>query len=237
MRLLISILFTAVAVFAEDPQPFAPGVQVPDNLSIPAQLVKTINTKKCKAGDVVEMRTLEPVLISNGLVMPEHTKLHARIVGAASRQNNKPSWVLLLVQGAEWKQHSIPLRAFITSQITVKPKPHGRNDNPSTTGNLSEFQHGRYAPSVPSTTPSGRVRSIGHAPRDATDMGDATPEMSQPRLEDVYIQRATNGAIFLLSPKPQLKLPSGTMFMLRNQAIEPASSQASAQTTTGSAQR
>lgn len=214
MRVLVSILFSVVALFAEDPQALLPAAQVPDNLSIPAQLNKTINTKKCKAGDRVELQTLEPVLISNGLVMPEHAKLHGTIVGAASRQNDKPSWLLLQVDRAEWKRHSIALRAFIASQITLKPNQSGRNATSAT--NLSDFHNGRYAPSVPSTTPSGRIRSIGRAPRDATEAGEVTPQMSQPRLEDVYIQQASNGALLLLSPKPYLKLPSGTMFMLRN---------------------
>ena len=60
MRILLLVLFSAAAIFAEDPQAITPATQVPDNLSIPAQLSKAVDTKKCKAGDVVEMRTLEP---------------------------------------------------------------------------------------------------------------------------------------------------------------------------------
>src|SRR5215475_4121893 len=120
MRVLVSILFSVVAVFAEDPQAFTPGAQVPDNLSIPAQLMRTVDTNKCKTGDTVEMRTLEPVLIGNGLVMPENAKLQGRIMGGASAQNNQPSWLVLLVERAEWKQHTVPLHAFVAAHITVK---------------------------------------------------------------------------------------------------------------------
>ncbi len=214
MRVLLVVLFSAIAVFAEDPQAVTTVAQVPDNLSIPARLAKTIDTKKCKAGDVVEMETLEPVLVGNGLVMPENAKLHGKIAGAASRQNDKPSWVVLVVESAEWKHHTIALHAFIASQITMKAEVSGRNDSAFEAAiNRVDVEHARYA---------SRSRSIGHPPRDATDGGNDAPELSYQRLDDVYIQQAKNGVVFLLSPKPHLRLPSGTMFMLRNQpAVTP----------------
>ncbi len=79
MRILLLVLVSAFAIFAEDPPATTPAGQAPDNLSIPAQLGKTVDTKKCKAGDVVELRTLEPVLIANGA---GHAGAHQ-----ASRQN------------------------------------------------------------------------------------------------------------------------------------------------------
>jgi hypothetical protein len=215
MRVLLLFLVSAIAVFAEDPQAVTTTAQLPDNLSIPARLSKTIDTRKCKAGDAVEMRTLEPVLVGNGLVMPENAKLHGKIAGAASRQNDKPSWVVLVVESAEWKQHRIPLHAFIASQITLKaPGPH---DNASAGAfNLSDFRHGRYFPRTQGIPGNYRSR-IGRPPTDATDGGKGTPELSDQRLDDVYMQQARNGIVFLLSPKAHLKLPLGTMFMLRNQ--------------------
>ena len=133
MRMLVSVLFSAVAVFAEDPQALAPNSQVPDNLSIPVQLSKTIDTSKCKPGDAVEMKSLEPVLITQGLVMPEDAKLHGRVLGAASRQDNQPSWVLLVVVEAEWKQHRIPLRAVVAAQSRSSQNYPRRMSVPSTT--------------------------------------------------------------------------------------------------------
>jgi hypothetical protein len=155
------------------------------------------------------------VLIANGLVMPEHTKLQAKILGAAPRQDEKLSWVLLVVQRAEWKDHSLPLRAFVTSQITLKPK-----QAPSSGGmNLSDFEHGRYSPRPQTIPPNSRARSVNRAPRDAMDTGDAPPAQAQPSVDELYIRQGTNGLIFLVTPKPNLKLPAGTMFMLRNRPL------------------
>src|SRR6185312_1688124 len=130
MRVLVYILFFAVAVFAEDPQAIAPTAQVPDNFNIPAQLSKTLDTNKCKSGDPVEMRTLEPVLIGNGVVIPENAKLHGRVLGAASRQNDKPSWLVVVFERAEWKRHIVPLHAFVASRITLRAPQSGRANSP-----------------------------------------------------------------------------------------------------------
>lgn len=231
MRVLISILFLSVAGFAQDPQPSVAPAQGSESFTIPARLAKTVDTKKCKVGDVVEMRTLEPVLIGNGVVMPEHTKLQATVLGAGSRQDEKPSWLVLVVQKAEWKDYTVPLRAFVASQITVKPKAE-RNDSPSTASSLSDFEHGRYTPRQGNPFTS-RSRSAQRIARDATDGADSAPDQGHQRLEDVYMQQARNGMMFLLSPRRNLKLPSGTMFMLRNQ---PAPAQVASQKTPGSTQ-
>jgi hypothetical protein len=216
MRLLLIVLVSAIGVFAVDPPATAPATQGPDNLSIPAQLSKTIDTKKCKAGDTVELKTLEPVLVSNGLVMPEHTKLHGKIVGAASRNNDKPSWVLLMVDRAEWKDHTVPLRAFVTSQITMKAKVEAQNDS-SFEGaiNLPDSLH-RWHSSRTQSNPSELGVSASHPLRDGTVEEGQAQQLSYQQLEDVHLLQAKNGAVFLLSQKDHLKLPSGTMFMLRN---------------------
>ena len=216
MRTLLLVLFAAITVFAEDPQVTTPASQVPDNLSIPAKLNKTIDTKKCKAGDVVELQTLEPVLITNGLVMPEHTKLHGKIVGAASRMNDKPSWILLVVDRAEWKEHSVPLRAFVTSQITVKANVDAQNDS-AFEGAISLPESVYRRRSRAQNYPTSELGvSASHPVRDGTVEAGDTQQLTYQRLDDVHILQAKSGAVFLLSQKDHLKLPSGTMFMLHN---------------------
>ena len=89
-------------------------------VSIPAELTTTVRADVSHRGDPVEFRTLEAVLIANGLVMPANSKLRGRVVGAAPRQGDKPSWLVLLVERAEWKKQSVPLHAFISAQIDRK---------------------------------------------------------------------------------------------------------------------
>jgi hypothetical protein len=218
MRVLLPVLFFAVTVLAEDPHVVPPATQVPDKLNIPARLSKTIDTRKCKPGDKVEMKSLGAVLIANGLVMPENAKLHGRIVNAASRQDDKPSWVLLVVERAEWKEHTIALHAFITSQITTEAKIAGENDSAFENAiNLPDTLHRRRSRSQ--TNPSSDLAvSATHPPRDATVQTTEAQQLSYHGVDDLRIVQDKNGRVFLLSQKPHLKLPSGTMFMLCNHA-------------------
>ncbi len=216
MRILLLVLVSVMAVGAEEASTTNPASPAPDNLSIPAKLNKTIDTKKCKAGDVIELRTLEPVLISNGLVMPEHTKLHAKILGSASRKDEKPSWVLLVVQNAEWKDHNVPLRAFITSQITVKAKVDAQADNAFERAmSMPDSLYRRRSRSQSNPTSEVGV-SAAHVGRDWAVESGQDQQLSYQRLDDLRIMQDKNGRVFLVSQKEHLKLPSGTMFMLRN---------------------
>lgn len=226
MRILLLVLVYAVTLFAEDPQAMTAPFQVRENVRIPARLRNTIDTRKCKAGDAVELRTLEPVLISNGLVMPENTKLYGKVVAASSRKADKPSWVLLVVQRAEWKDHSIPLHAFITSQIAMQAEVEGQNDTAFEGAlNLPDNFYRRF--SRTQSNPSSTIgASPAHPVKDGTVEGGATQELRYQRLDDVRVFQDKAGRVFLLSPKDHLKLPSGTMFLLHNRppgVVAPAS--------------
>jgi len=237
MRVLVFILFSALAVFAQDApdqSALAPTAQVPENLSIPARLTKTVDTNKCKVGDPVEMRTLEPVLLTHGLVMPENAKLQGRVLGAASSQNNQPSWVVLVLERVEWKQHSIPLHAFVFRQITLKLRTVGPGDsafeNAINSPNNAQRRRGSMVLSSPGRRPPGPPNTL----QDATVQSNDTPQSLYHGLDDLRIAQGKNGMVFLVSPKPHLKLPSGAMFMLRNQATP--TTQVAAQTSTASPQ-
>jgi hypothetical protein len=221
MRALVLVLLSAFAVLAEDPQtaPSASATPLPDNLSIPAQLSKSLDTNKCKVGDVIEMKTLEPVLLGNNLVMPEKTKLLGTIVGAASRQDEKPSWILLVVERADWKEHSVALHAFVSSQITVRAETAApTNSTLDRAMNLSDTvqrRHVRQLPQGAGTTSAGPMaRTLG----DAGGGGSDPQQSGYQTLDDLRILQDKQGRVFLVSAKAHLKLPSGTMFMLRNQA-------------------
>ena len=117
LRGLIPTLMMAVAV-AQAPQDSA-NPQRQGGAFIPAELTKTIRAESAQRGDPVEFKTLEAVLIRNGLVMPANTKLQGRVVGAAPRQGDKPSWLVVLIERAAWKNQSVSLHAYISSQLSI----------------------------------------------------------------------------------------------------------------------
>jgi hypothetical protein len=188
-----------------------------DEVSIPAELTRTVRADKAHRGDPVEFTTLQAVLVGPNLVMPPQTKLFGRIVGAAPRQGDKPSWLVLLVERAEWKQHIVPLHAFISSQITLVPA-----SNPNT-GSADA------APAPGSVRRTGRVNvrtanesgtglpSSSKLPQDATMQSqDQVAARPPATLKDLRIVRDKDGIAYLFSAKSDVKLPGGTLFMLQN---------------------
>src|SRR5271167_3196295 len=165
------LIFTALLAPAQqlaDTNPASSG-----KLSIPAQLTRTVRADKVHAGDPVEFRTLEAVLVGKGMVMPANTSLHGRVLGASPKQEGKNSWLALVVERADWKQHSLPLHAFVVAQIAIALTNSQRAadtgmaannpTNPRRTGRQSAGAAAHDDPSL-----SNLIKS----PQDATQAGE-----------------------------------------------------------------
>src|SRR5208283_1361140 len=101
-KLCIALLiFTASLAPAQQPAVVNPASS--GKLSIPAQLTRTVRADKAHAGDPVEFRTLEAVLVGKDTEMPANSWLQGRILGASPKQEGKNSWLALVVERAEWK--------------------------------------------------------------------------------------------------------------------------------------
>ena len=122
MRTFCSALLIFNALLLSAQQPTAPNSNSSSKLSIPAQLAHTIRADKVHPGDPVEFQTISAVLVGQGLVMPADAHLYGRVLSVGPKQENKKSYLAVVVERAEWKEHSLPLHAFIAAQITVKPK-------------------------------------------------------------------------------------------------------------------
>ena len=218
------LAFLALSSAAEEAA--SPLPDVPAHMTIPAQLSKTIRTDKTHVGDKVEFKTVEPVLIGKGVIMPIDTKLHGRVLGAASRQADKPSWLVVLVDNAEWKNHSLPLNVLIVSLINGNDQPSAsRHPRPRSAHQLPPWRPG------PLHDPSAEC-AIGLARPSLLHQHCGTGQLAaiDRQLEDVKVFRAQNGLIFLLSKKENLKLPGGLFFMRSsNRELRPCAVSATSQ--------
>lgn len=208
-------LWLMAALLMQAPQD--PVVALPTgDVSIPAELTKTLRADKAHRGDPVEFRTVEAVLVAPKLVMPPQTKLFGRVVGAAPRQTDKPSWMVLLVERAEWKQHTVPLHAFISGQITLVPAPsrNGTSTDDTTTLN-NPRRAGRMSGRVAAQS-DNTLSSLTKPPQDATEQSQGDLAARSGTLKDVRIIRDKDGMSYLFSAKSNVNLPSGTLFMLQN---------------------
>ena len=114
MRLLVlplSALALGSTVCAQDAAPLAfAGSRA---LQLPVTVEKTIEANKVHPGDPVRFRLEQPTLVGNGVVMPTGTILVGEVIESVALQSGAPSKLSVIVGRAEWKQQSIPLRAFI----------------------------------------------------------------------------------------------------------------------------
>jgi hypothetical protein len=216
LRGCILVLIVAVAIGqAQRDTSVTPPVA---GLSIPAELTTTVRAENAHRGDSVEFRTLEAVLIANGLVMPKNAKLMGRIVGAAPREGDKPSWLVLLVERGEWKKQSVPLHAFIARQIAITSAPQN-SPEPADSMAPSSNPHRTARTSARTAIEAGAdISPSTKVPQDSKSSSRPEPSPNALLLKDVRIVRDKDGIAYLFSSKTNVTLPSGTLFVLQNQA-------------------
>src|SRR5271165_5160 len=214
------LILTALLAPAQQPASGNPGSS--GKVSIPAQLSKTVRADKAHAGDPVEFRTLEAVLVSQGLVIPANASLHGRVLSASPKQEGKNSWLALVVERADWNQHSLPLHAFVVAQIAISAKNNQRAADTGMQANTPQNPRRAARQSARVTLQSDpSLSSIIKPPQDATETGQDEAAPKYPTLENVGILRDKDGTTYLLSSKTSVKLPAGVLLMLKN---EPAGS-------------
>jgi len=214
MRTFGVVLVAVTVSFSSAQQPAIGTTGSASNLSIPVQLSKTVRADKVHPGDAVKFRTLEPVLVSNGVVMPTNTLLVGRILNVQPKQEGRNSWLALIVERAEWKRHTLPLHAFVAAQIDISPAStrQVQYPNPRATANTPPPRAGR------STRVASRddVPGIFRTPQEATETNPAEPAQ-YPKLDNVGMLRAVDGTVYLVSSKANVKLPAGVLLMLKNE--------------------
>jgi hypothetical protein len=219
-KLSIALLILSTLLAPAQQLPAASNIPSSGKFSIPAQLLKTVRADKVHPGDPVEFRTVEAVLVDNGLVMPVNTSLHGRVLSASPKRDDKNSWLAFVVEKAAWKEHTLPLHAFVSAQIVVstanRPHPPDTTANPaSTTPRVQRRQSVRVA-----ARSDPELSNLVPTPQDANDRPPEESGVKYPMLENVGILRDKDGTTYLLSAKSTVKLPAGVLLMLSN---EPAS--------------
>jgi hypothetical protein len=218
MRTLGVLLLAFTASLVPAQQPAAANFGSLDKLSIPAQLSKTVRADKAHPGDPVKFRTLEPVLVSNGVVMPTNTLLVGRILKASPKQEGKNSWLALVVERAEWKRHRLPLHAFVAAQINVSPANNQAAPlypNPRASAASPPPRAGRQTRVVPRDD----LASIFKTPQEATESNQDESTAKYPRLDNVGILRDKDGTVYLVSAKTNVTLPAGVLLILKNEPV------------------
>jgi len=216
MQALCIALLAFNALLATAQQPAANSLVSSGRLTIPARLAKTVRADRVHPGDPVEFRTLEAVLVSQDLVMPENTLLRGRILSAGAKQQGRNSWLALVVERADWKQHSLPIHAFIASQITISSANGQHSSEPGSTGDTSSPVRANRQSSRVEARSAPEFTDLVKPPQDAMTTGLDEVSTRHPLLGNIGIVRDKDGTVYLFSSKANVKLPAGVMLMLAN---------------------
>jgi len=211
------LLFTALPASAQQPAASSPPLS--GKISIPAQLLKTVRADKAHPGDPVQFRTLEAMLVGKDLVMPANASLHGRVLSAGPKQDDKNSWLAIVVERAEWKDRSLPLHAFISAQIALTGARNQRAAEPGTNNDVSLNRRAARQAGRTSAMSDPSLSGLIRTPQDASDAAHDEVEAKPPSLDGVGIQRDKDGTTYLLSSKSNVKLPAGVILMLSNQPV------------------
>jgi len=215
---LVLLLFQSLLTCAQ--QAPIPAGDLSGTLEIPVQLAKTLRADKAHPGDAVEFRTLEAVLV-NKEVMPADSRLYGRVLSATAKHGDRPSWLAVLVERAEWKQHRLPLHAFISGQIALSSR---QDAAAPTSGNSQPTTNPRRQNLRAALADDPQLTGVIKPPQDASEPSQDTLAQSHPTLtHDIRIFRREDGTVYLVSAVSSVKLPGGLLLMLRNEPSSPVS--------------
>jgi hypothetical protein len=110
LRLPLCVVFVVVANAAAQDLP-----AIKPDTTFPAELRHTIHSSSVKVGDPVEFRTVEAVLIGNGVVVPDGASLLGEIDKVQPRSvSSSEASVSVRINKLQWGNHSIPLNLVVS---------------------------------------------------------------------------------------------------------------------------
>ena len=215
---------------AEAPTQAQSSNQFPAGTIIPAELSKSLDAKKAKAGDKVEAKTPVDLLSQGKIVIPRNTKITGRVTNVKAHSKESPdSMVGIVFDRISMKDgHDVPIQA--TVQAIARPLQSAASSNGASADNggmpsagasptggggmggysppRSSAPAGSYpSPSTGADTPSNNESTS--APLSPTSQGAVG-------MKGLSLKTSEQGSV-ISSEKDNVHLDSGTQLMLRTQ--------------------
>lgn len=217
MRLFLVSLLTAAALLATAEEPPKKASAPLTGLTLPVELKTTLKADKVHVGDPVRFRTVEPVLVHKGLILPENTHLFGHVIGASARQGSNPSWISIVVERAEWKDESLALHAYIAGLLQPSPMTQTGVPDASVTdpGNPSSVTHDMHVDPQMSNLGDPHRAIREQRAKDEQIFNQEHVRFST-GMDELKLARHQSGATLLVCEKHNVKLYSGSLFILQN---------------------
>lgn len=215
---------------AQAPAQFAPGTV------IPAELSKSVDAKKLKAGDQIEAKTAADMLSDGKIVMPRNTKVLGHVTSAKAHSKDSPDSMIGIAfdrmvtkdgrevpLSASLQAVGAPLSAFNTNSPTggapgmASAGPVGASPGGATGGGSMGGGQRSGAPEPSSYPQSGMPTGpYGTAPHGTSSGALSASSQGVVGIKDLSLN-ATPQASVLSSSNKNVHLDGGTQLMLKVQ--------------------
>jgi len=224
---------TTQAPTAQTPTTTPQGTnQFPAGTIIPAELSKSLDAKKAKAGDKVEAKTPVDLLAQGKIVIPRNTKISGHVTNVKAHSKESPdSTVGIVFDRISMKDgHDVPIQA--TVQAIARPlqsaalSNNGAADNGAMPGGSGPSGGGGggmggYSPSRTSAPagsyPSGSTAGADPSSSNASTLAPLGPtSQGAVGMKGISLKPSDQGTV-ISSEKDNVHLDSGTQLILRTQ--------------------
>src|SRR6266850_2299796 len=216
----------------QDPTVQAPSTQapstgqIPAGTLIPAELSKSLDSKKAKSGDKVEAKTAVDLLSQGKIVIPRNTKIIGHVTDAKAHSKESPdSMVGIVFDRIAMKDgHEVPIQAAVQAiarplQSAALANSSGADNTGMPSAGSPSTAGGGMGTSAPSRS-SERVPSIPASGIDPSSPGSGTPAPLGPTtqgvvgMKGVSLKPSDQGTV-ISSETDNVHLDSGTQLILR----------------------
>jgi len=230
--LLLSSLLTAISP-AQTPQSSPAANSAPEQARfaegtvLRAQLDKTIDTKKAKAGDPILAKTMDELRSGSQLIAPKGAKIFGHVVASAPHQGESPSTLSVAFDKMELANGTeVPLKAVIQAVAkfeTASPAGYGSSGGYSAPAPAGGAPSGRSGMTPGVGNGTNAAPSPGPPPADAGAAPVPSSGSISPNAEGVMGMSGVSLSIgaaqesVLTSPKHNVKLEGGTQMILKTE--------------------
>lgn len=222
------VFFVLVAgCFAQAPPQSSdePLTQILPGILIPASLSKSLDAKKAKPGDKIELKVTMDMLTHGKVVIPRNSKIEGHVTSAKPHTKESPDSALVLVfdrilikDGQE-----LPMKAAVQA---IGPPLIANFDAPGTPAGIGGPPPGQDSKNVGSSqSPDTAINTVGqYSPMPASDPSTASDPnhalTAQSRgavgMKELVVS-GQDGTSSITSSNKNVHLDGGTQFMLRTQ--------------------
>jgi len=229
-KLLLLLTLTSAVVLAQTAPESSPAqgasaesVKIAPGTVIPAELAKSLDSKKLKEGDPVTAKTAVDMLSGGTVIVPRDSKIVGHVTQATSRGKGESESTLgiifdrLILKNGD----QIPLQAVVQAvgaPITSRTAAMSEDNNPRTGPDSTPGGYGGH-PGMPGPRQTSNTVGARNPEDQPANLGGAQPLPNNATgvvgISGLTLRTTSATSSILASEKKNVKLDSGTQLLLR----------------------